>query len=282
MSKKAFVKVNYATEEIKLNQLDNSIDIFKKPLPVFKYNKFPQSFSLDNKNGVSRENIKRDANTFSHFESKSGEKMPKLEKSPNNINCIYNQNDKYSLSNYITTSFQTKYLELRGYIFFELGDFLTIPDFEKHLYNVNKHFNLNDQHFLLPPLISKVFAQKKNIANNNIYSNRKRLLNKKSKYKSCKYYSIKNNLKRKRNFMNIANFKLENCEIKELFINFNIPENFLTNFNIKKIIIKNIENNTNKEKKLPSIGLKDTEIFLNNLCKNLITNEEGESYTSFN
>ena len=90
MSKKAFVKVNYATEEIKLNQLDNSIDIFKKPLPVFKYNKFPQSFSLDNKNGVSRENIKRDANTFSHFESKSGEKMPKLEKSPNNINCIYN------------------------------------------------------------------------------------------------------------------------------------------------------------------------------------------------
>ena len=281
MSKKAYMQVNYYTEEIKLNQLDNSIDAFKKPLPVFKYNKFPQPFSLDNKNGFSGENIKREANTFNHFESKSGEKMAKLEKFPNNINCIYNQNDKHSLSDYSTTSFQAKYLELRVNNIFDLGDFSTIPDFEKHLNNVNKHFNLNDQHFLLSPLISKVFTQKKNMANN-IYSNRKRLLNKKTKYKSCKSYSTKNNLKRKRNFMSIANFKLENCQIKELFINFIIPENFLTNFNIKEIIIKSIENNTNKKKKIPSIDLKDTEIFLNNLCKNIINKNEGESNTSYN
>ena len=86
---------------------------------------------------------------------------------------------------FCTTSLQTKYLELRVNNFFELGDFSTIPDFEKHLYNVDKHFNLNDQHFRACPLISKQFNQKKYLANNNIYSNRKRFLNKKSKYKSC-------------------------------------------------------------------------------------------------
>ena len=283
MSKNAYVQINYEKEEIKIEQLDNSIDVFKKPLPVSRYNKFPRPSSLNKKNGFSGNNIKREANNLNHFESKSGGKMTKLEKIPNNINCIYyNQNDKQNLSNYSTTSLQTKYLELPANNFFELGDFSTIPDFEKHLYNVDKHFNLNDQHFRACPLISKQFTQKKYLANNNIYSNRKRFLNKKSKYKSCKSYSTKNNLKRKRNFMSIANFKLDNCGIEELFISFNIPEKFLTNFDIKGIIKDDIENNINKEKKPPSICLKDTEIFLNNLCKNVIISKEEESNTSLN
>ena len=100
MSKNAYVQINYATEEIKINQLDNSFDAFKRPFPVFKYNKFPRSSSMDNKNGFSGENIKREANNFNHFESKFGEKIPKLDKIPKNINCIYNQNNKESLSNY--------------------------------------------------------------------------------------------------------------------------------------------------------------------------------------
>ena len=40
--------------------------------------------------------------------------------------------------------------------------------------------------------------------------------------------------------MNIANFKLVNREIEELFINFIVPENFLIDFYIKDLIIKNI------------------------------------------
>ena len=82
--------------------------------------------------------------------------------------------------------------------------------------------------------------------------------------------------------MNISNFKLVNCEIEELFINFIVPENFLIDFYIKDIIIKNIENNSNKDKKPPSIGLKDIEIFINNLCKNVIINLKGECNSSFN
>ena len=65
-----------------------------------------------------------------------------------------------------------------------------------------------------------------------------------------------------------------------MFINFIIPENFLTNFNVKDVIIKNIENNNiNREKKPPSISLKDTKIFLNSLCKNVIINKDGECNT---
>ena len=282
MSKNTYDQIKYPTEPVKINQSDNPNDAFKKPLPVFRHNHFPRSSSLDNKNGFSGKNIKKEVKNLNQFESKSGVKMPKLEKISNNISYIVNKNDKHSLSNYTTTSFQTKYLELRDNIFFELGDFSTIPDLGKHLYNVNKPFKLNSQYFLLLPLLSKVFTQYKNMANNNIYSNKKRFLNKKYKYKSCKSYSLKNNLKKKRNFINIANFKLINCDIEELLINFIVPENFLTNFNIKEIIIKNIENNSNKEKKPPSIGLKETEIFLNNLCKNIIINKKGECNTSFN
>ena len=82
--------------------------------------------------------------------------------------------------------------------------------------------------------------------------------------------------------MNIANFKLVNREIEELFINFIVPENFLIDFYIKDLIIKNIENNSNKDKKPPSIGLKDIEIFINNLCKNVIINIKGGCDYSFN
>ena len=280
MSENTYEKINYPTESIQINQLDNSIDTFKKPLPAFRCNIFPRPFSLDNKNGFSGKKMERETKNLNQFESKSGEKMPKLEKIPCDIKCKYNQNDKQSFSNNSETSFQTKYLELRVNNFYELGNFSNIPDLDKYIYIVNKPCNLYYQHFLLCPIISKIFTQNKNL-NNNIYLNRKRFLNQKSKIKkSCKYYSLKKSLKKKRHFINITNFKLENCEIEEMFINFIIPENFLTNFNVKDVIIKNIENNNiNREKKPPSISLKDTEIFLNSLCKNVIINKDGECNT---
>ena len=283
MSKNEYEQTNNSTESIEINHWNNSDDDFKKLLPVFRNNNIPLKSSLVDKNGFSGKNEKRQVKTVNLFESKSEVKIPKLLTFPKNTNYIFSQNDKQSLLNNIIIFFQTKYLELRNNnIFSELGDFSNIPDFEKHLYNANMHFNLNEQPFLLCPLISKVFTQKKIMANNNIYSNGKRPPKNRSKNKSCKSYSLKSNLKKKRNFMNIANFKLENCEIEELFIKFIVPDNFLIDFYIKDIIIKNIENNSNKDKKFPSISLKDIEIFINNICKNVIINKEGECNSSFN
>ena len=281
MSKNPYEHMNYATSDIKINQLDNYFDEFINHLPSFRYNRFLRPFSLENKNGFPGKNLKRKTVNIEYFKSKSGEKIPKLERIINNQICIYSQNDKQSLSNN-STNFQTKYLEPRDNNFFQLGDLSTIPDFEKDLYSVNKDKNLNDQQFLQCPLISKLFIQKKNMEKNKIYLNNKRFLNKKYKSKSCKSNSLKNNLKKKRNFFNNVNFKLENCEISELFINFIIPDNFLIDFNIKDIFIKEIEDNTNEEKKPPSISLKDTEIFLNNICKNIVINRKGGYNPPFN
>ena len=75
-------------------------------------------------------------------------KIPKILTIPKSTNYIFKKNDKQSLLNDITTSFQTKYLELRNNNFSELGVFSNIPDFEKNLYNSNIYFNLNEQHFL--------------------------------------------------------------------------------------------------------------------------------------
>ena len=281
MSKNTCEPNDNSNHVIKIDQSDNSSDDFKKPLPAFRYNKFLRPSSFHNKNGFSEKNIKRETSHINHFESNSGEKISQLKNIQNNHICIFCQNDKQSLSNY-STNFQINYLEPRDNNFFQLGEFSTIPDSKMFLYNKYKHNLLNNHHFSIYPLISKVFTQNKNMANNNICSNMKRFLNKKYKSKSHKSHSSKNNSKAKRNFINIANFKLENCQIDELYINFIIPENFLIDFNIKDIIIKNLENNTKKEKKPPFISLKETEIFLNNLCKNVIINKEGESNFFFN
>ena len=204
MSKNTYEQINNSTESIEINHWNNSDDAFKKPLLVFRNINISLLSSLVYKNG----NKKREAKNINLFESKFEIKMPKSLAITKNINYIFIQDDKPSLSNKSSTSFQTKYFELRNNNFSELGDFSNIPDFEKHLYNDNIYFNLNEQHFLLYPLISKVFTPKNIMANSNIYSNGKRFLNRKSKNKSLKINPSKNNLKKK-NFINIVNFKLK-------------------------------------------------------------------------
>ena len=163
MSKNKYEQINYSTESIEINHWNNSYDAFKKPLSVFRNNNFPLPSSLVDKNGFLGKNKKREEKSIYLFESKSEIKISKSIAIQKNINFKFSQNDKPSLSNNSSTSFQTKYLELRNNNFSELGDFSNIPDFEKHLYNANIYFNLNEQHFLLNPLISKV--------NNDINSN---------------------------------------------------------------------------------------------------------------
>ena len=148
MSIKPYEQINSSKGTNQINQFGNFTDIFKKPLPISRNNKFFPPSSLINKNGFSENNIKREIKYVNHL--KSGDKNTKLEKIQNNINCIFSENDKLNLKNYNIT-FQIKFLELQNN-FFELGEFSTIPDFEKHLYNENKHFNLNDQPFFLYPL----------------------------------------------------------------------------------------------------------------------------------
>lgn len=272
------------TEAFQTSQSDNSTDDFKKSISAFEQNYiiYP-TYPMDNKNGFPEKIIKTETKKFNHFEANSGEIKTKLENIENyNLNSIFTKNDKLFLSDYNNIKFKLNYLEPRIDHFFELGDFYKIPDFENHLYNVNNYCKLNEDNFLIYPLISILFIRKKNMLNNsnNIYSNRKKFIDKKSK--SYKYYLSKYKSKTKRSFINNPNFKLVNYEIDELFIKFIIPENFLINFNIKEIIIKDIEINTNKEKKPFSVNLKEIEIFLNNLCKNVIINKEGEYNSYFN
>ena len=158
MSFKSYGQINSPQGVNKISHSNNYFDVFKEPLPVFRNNILFQPSSMDNKNGFSKNNIKRDLKSLDN--SESGEKKIKLLTTQNNINSIFSQNDKQNLLNY--TTFQDKYLEPKNN-FHELGDFSTIPDFEKHLYNVTKRFKLNDQHFLLNPLISRLFTQKKNM-----------------------------------------------------------------------------------------------------------------------
>ena len=174
MSIKPYEQINSLKGTNQTNQSGNSTDIFKKILPASRNNILFPPLSLIKKNGFSENNIKSEIKYLNHLESRK--KNTKLEKIQNNINCIFSENDKQNLSNY-NINFQTKFLELQNN-FFELGDFSTIPDFEKHLYNEKKHFQLKGQYFFLHPLKTRLFSQKKNMESDNICSNRKILLKK--------------------------------------------------------------------------------------------------------
>ena len=163
MSKNIFEQINNTTEEIKTNQSDNSIDIFRKPNPVFRCNKFHRTFPLYNINGYLKRSGKRE--NMNNLEEKSGEKITRLNKIQNHQMYILNQNDKdnkESLSNHSTTP-QTKYLESNVGKYFQLKEFSTIPYFENYLHNVNKYSNIKNQDFLLCPLISKGYLFKNNV-----------------------------------------------------------------------------------------------------------------------
>ena len=143
MSIKPYEQINSSKGTYQINQSGYLTNIFNKSLPVSRNNKLFRPSPLINKNGFSINNIKSETKYLNLLESE--EKNNKLEKIQNNINCKFNENDEQNLSN-CNINFQIKFLELQNN-FFELGDFSTIPDFEKHLYNEKKHFQLKGQYF---------------------------------------------------------------------------------------------------------------------------------------
>ena len=162
-----------------------------------------------------------------------------------------------------------------------LGNFAKKEEFQTHLYKRTKNVKLINEISLKYPLISKVFQKINYIINNNNVNN----INKKEivleKEKNRKYISkssepfllitnagIKETIKNKSNSLdkenNLKKFKKISAN---KIIDFNIIDNFLLNYNLKEIFIKNIRG---FEYEIPpQINLKDMKNFLNNLCKKI-------------
>ena len=184
-----------------------------------------------------------------------------LNDSKNNISG----NDDYGNSNLLESN--QKNYEI-------LGNFSKEIDFQTHLYKRKRNIKIINEVSLKCPLISRVFQRTNYIINNNV--NKKEFFLKKEKNR--KYISkssgpillrantgikaeVKNISKSINKDNNIKKVKKSNLNKK---IDFKNKDNFLLNYDLKKIIPNTIRG---LEYEIPpQINLKDMENFINNLC----------------
>ena len=268
-----------------IKKLDNLSYDFKKPFPVIRQNINYSAFSpIMNKNGCLDNKIKNDLNLLNTFVNKSNEKN-------NYFDFIRNNNLNYKIDQNFSqimtkndTNLKENYLEPKINIFNELGDFIKIPDFQKNLYNTTANYKLNEEHLLKCPLISRLFTPKINMVNNYIYSSPKKIIILDKNSKSLESSPSKSKIQINTSENNSPNIINSNNKIKVNLenekINFNIPDNFLIDFNIKEIHITDFQKKENQTKITDYISLKDSELFLNSLCKNLISYKNNEFISS--
>ena len=150
------------------------------------------------------------------------------------------------------------------------------PNSEGLLFAKKDNENLYNEVFHKFPIISSAFKQKDIIVKNNIYQSPKKLFIIKNLSKPDKPSLIKSPKTNKTSFTN--QIKIQKCEINKNQIknqNFIIPNDFLNDFNIKEIIIKNIEINNQPDYYTNLIDLNETETFINNLCQTNINNKDN-------
>ena len=237
------------------------------------------SFESLNKNGSKEDEIKSGTNSLNQNIAKAQDNPFKFNHLKNNyINFINNQkifrapfkNDNDS---------RTKMLESITNKSEHLDTFSQDLNLKGRLYKEFGKEELYKEVFTKFSLISAVFKQKEYEVNNNIYQIPKNIIKKKNISKSCEPFLIKSLPIKKERFSKIINLK--KCEINNMEINnqkkinFNIPHNFLIDFYIKKINIKNIQKNSNPNYHINLINLKEIENFINNICKKNINNKDN-------
>ena len=189
-----------------------------------------------------------------------------LNESKNN----FYENDYYNNTNLLESNLQNYKI---------LGNFYKEPDFETHLYKRKKNIKLINEISLKCPLISRALQKTNYIINNNNIINKKEFILEKEKNRDYISKSTEPLLLRDNTGIN-ANIKIKSNSLEKdnnlkkikksesnKKIDFNNRDNFLINYNIKEIIIKNI---SGLEYEIPSqLNLKDMETFINNICNKI-------------
>ena len=216
-------------------------------------------------------------NTLKIAESISN--LPIYEK--NNVNVTLNQNSHIQpkkINYFEANSLETQIDSI------DIGDSKKNFNFKENSYHLNRTYNLNNQFSYKIPIISRLFTKKINVENNNISQNPKKIIIVKNIPELFESPSLKFIIPIEQK--NVHNTNLEINPIKQIktkdqnqnkIYNFNIPENFLVNFNIKEINIQNTFFNDFQENNIPNFpDISDVQNFLNNLCQKVIEVNEKE------
>ena len=235
--------------------------------PIIKYG----SKDDDRKSGI---------NYLYMNESKEKESFFKL----NNVNiiylnCLFNVNNNSDYQKY-DKDFNDKTIESKIGNIFNIPNIHLIPEYQHHLYTYHRNYDLFNQISMTITMISRVFTQSKNMSKN-IICHKPKLFTPQTTDSNFKNFSKSSQIECLDINEEISS-KETNEEIDE---NDNIEEkkfneytDFLLNFNIIDINIKEKELNQNPENLAKNINLKNCKNFLNSLCLNTIYSEEKNNF----
>jgi hypothetical protein len=251
---------------------------FIKPLSAehSSFINFPKQFINEplNKNGFNKKEVKIEPNHFSWTESETPLNKPLL----NNFDCnaiempLNQQNTEINNNRY-----KSKTLEPKLHNSTQLNIFNQNPDYQ----NQNKRGFESYNHILgSKPIISREFTSKEKEPNN-IYISKEKIIKdfirklnaQKTKICKAKQKTQIKNQSSKKTYFNVE--KKEDNGQNELAL-FNIPENFLIDFSLKKIIIKDLQKFKEIKNPLDCIYLEDMEDFMIQLCNNIVNNNKSE------
>lgn len=269
----------------RLNLLDYKIPIILPNFIIFPPENV--SFGSLNKNGCTNE-INCVSKNTNYNVLKTDQNLFKFNDINNSyIFSIHNQK-KSLIQNIIYKDLKTKRLETTPNNDKEISDFIKENNLEGHIYKKTRNEELYNQAFLKFPLISEVFKQKLYKINNNVLGTPE-ILNKKNIIPNFGESFLKKQppISEKSSSNNIISQKSQICGInilkpkKKKYI-FNIPDNFLIDYDIKDINITIIPNNENTYYPNNSlIELDEAENYFNKICQNIVNSEKVYEHLNY-
>jgi len=249
----------------------NDFDSQNKSIIIKKKHYFPSYFTRkDLKQNVLKGNeIKSGLNIFNTIIPKQEEEATSFINEQNaNIHSSLNLESNQE-NHYYNFKFKINLLESKIDSLNINGDSSKNSEFQNHFYLKNTNKKCNDQFLDEMPIISNIFSEQIKMSKNFINYD---LFFKNNVYRS----KVCNNIMFKTNFNNqkmvfFVNEKPENALNHYSKLNFNIPNNFLINFNIKGIHSENIPLRQN-DLIMNQINLKDMQNYINNICNNFSQN----------
>ena len=268
---------NYAKSE---NEQKNSNDPYKVPSPLSVTSNafktiYPKNVLIKPiiKYGSKDDDRKSEINNLYMNESKEKENIFKLNNGNiNSLNYLLNVNNSSDSQKY-GKDFHGKTIESEIGNFINIENMNLIPDYQHHLYTHHRNYDLFNQISIKIPMISRLFTQNKNMTKNIIWSKQnifKPQTIDSNSSDSSQSECLDINEERSSDETNEEIGEIANKEDME----FNISTDFLLNFNIIDVNIKEKELNQNHENLVKNINLKNCKNFINDLFVNNIYSEE--------
>ena len=188
----------------------------------------------------------------------------------NYLNYLLNSSDyqKYD------KDFNGKTIESKISNFINIQNINLFPDYQHHLYTHHRNYDLFNQISIKIPMISRLFTQNKNKTKNIIWP--KPNIFKPQTIDSNSSYSFQSeclDINEERS-SNETNEEIDEIDDIKEDIEFNKSTDFLLNFNIIDVNIKEKELNQNLENLVKDLNINNCKNFLNSLCLNNIYSEE--------